>query len=54
MLPQVALAALLLCQSEPYKVYDTKPVITEGPFLVALSDTAVSVVWMTDTPVMPR
>lgn len=50
MLPQVALAALLLCQSEPYKVYDTKPVITEGPYLVALSDTAVSVVWMTDTP----
>lgn len=37
-------------QSEPYKVYDTKPVITEGPYLVAMSDTAVSVVWMTDAP----
>jgi predicted phosphodiesterase len=37
-------------QSEPYKVFDTKPVITEGPYLVGLSDTSVSVVWMTDTP----
>lgn len=37
-------------QSEPYKVFDTKPVITEGPYLVAMSDTAVSVVWMTDAP----
>jgi hypothetical protein len=37
-------------QSEPYKVFDTKPVITDGPYLVAMSDTAVSVVWMTDTP----
>src|SRR5688572_21190201 len=37
-------------QSEPYKVFDTKPVITEGPYLSALSDTAVSVVWMTDAP----
>lgn len=37
-------------QSEPYKTFDTKPVITEGPYLVAMSDTAVSVVWMTDAP----
>lgn len=37
-------------QSEPYKVFDTRPVITEGPYLVGLSDTAVSIVWMTDTP----
>lgn len=37
-------------QSEPYKVFDAKPVITEGPYLVALSDTSVSVAWMTDTP----
>ena len=47
------LCALLLLpapQSEPYKVFDTKPVITEGPYLVGLSDTAVSIVWMTDTP----
>jgi predicted phosphodiesterase len=50
MLSQMVLAALLLLQSEPYKVFETKPVITDGPYLVALSDTAVSVVWMTDTP----
>lgn len=37
-------------QSEPYRTFDTKPVITEGPYLVALSDTAVSVVWTTDAP----
>lgn len=37
-------------QSEPYKVFDTRPVITDGPYLSALSDTSVSVVWMTDTP----
>ena len=59
---QTALASLCLglavmavpgmagAQSEPYKVFDTKPVITEGPYLSALSDTAVSVMWMTDTP----
>jgi len=52
------MSTLLLCalvllpapQSEPYKVFETKPVITEGPYLVGLSDTAVSIVWMTDTP----
>ena len=37
-------------QSEPYKVFDTKPVITQGPYLVATSDTSTTVVWMTDTP----
>jgi len=37
-------------QAEPYKVFDTRPVITEGPYLSALSDTSVSVMWMTDTP----
>lgn len=46
-----ALGAGTACaQSEPYKVFDTRPVITDGPFLSALSDTAVSVVWMTDAP----
>jgi predicted phosphodiesterase len=44
-----ALVLLPVPQSEPYKVYDTKPVITEGPYLVGLSDTAVSIVWITDT-----
>lgn len=37
-------------QSEPYKVFETRPVITEGPYLSALSDTSVSVMWMTDAP----
>jgi len=41
---------IVTAQSEPYKVFDTRPVITEGPYLSALSDTAVSVMWMTDAP----
>ena len=35
-------------QSEPYKVFDTRPVITQGPYLVATSDTSTTIVWMTD------
>jgi len=50
MIAPLLVASLLVCQSEPYKVFETKPVITDGPYLVALSDTSVSVVWMTDTP----
>jgi acid phosphatase type 7 len=51
----IGLAALAVqgsagTQSEPYKVFDTRPVITEGPYLSALSDTSVSVMWMTDAP----
>ena len=37
-------------QSEPYRVFDTKPVITQGPYLVATSDTTATMVWLTDTP----
>ena len=37
-------------QSEPYKVYDTRPVITQGPYLVATGSTTATVVWLTDTP----
>ncbi len=37
-------------QSEPYRVFDTKPVITEGPYLVATSGTTATIVWLTDTP----
>src|SRR6187431_2910117 len=37
-------------QSEPYKVFDTRPVITQGPYLVATSDTSTTIVWMTDAP----
>ena len=37
-------------QAEPYKVFDTRPVITQGPYLLATSDTSTTVVWMTDAP----
>ena len=43
-------AAPAAAQSEPYKVFDTKAVFTEGPYLVGLSETSVSIVWMTDAP----
>lgn len=49
-LAALAVQGVAGAQSEPYKVFDAKPVITEGPYLVALSDTSVSVVWMTDSP----
>ena len=45
-----ALPASTYAQSEPYKVFDTRPVITQGPYLVATSDTSTTIVWMTDTP----
>ncbi len=37
-------------QSEPYQVFDTRPVITEGPYLVATGETTATIVWLTDTP----
>ncbi len=43
-------AAPVLAQSEPYKVFDTRPVVTQGPYLVATSDTTATIVWLTDTP----
>ena len=46
----LAVAAPVLAQSEPYRVFDTRPVITEGPYLVATSETTVTIVWRTDTP----
>lgn len=48
----VLLAAALPAhaQSDPYKVYDTRPVITEGPYLVATGETTTTIVWLTDTP----
>ncbi|WP_162253000.1 FN3 domain-containing metallophosphoesterase family protein [Duganella sp. Root1480D1] len=49
-LAALAVQGAAVAQSEPYKVFDTRPVITEGPYLSALSDTAVSVMWMTDAP----
>jgi predicted phosphodiesterase len=42
--------ATALAQSEPYKVFETRPVITQGPYLVAMGSTTATVVWLTDTP----
>jgi acid phosphatase type 7 len=48
--------SILLCtepvsaQSEPYKVFDTRPVVTQGPYLVATSGTTATIVWLTDAP----
>jgi predicted phosphodiesterase len=39
-----------LAQSEPFKVFDTKAVVTQGPYLVATSDTTATIVWLTDAP----
>lgn len=53
----LALATTLLgpaisahAQSEPYKTFDTRPVITQGPYLIATASTATTIVWLTDTP----
>lgn len=43
-------SAPALAQSEPFKVYDTRPVITEGPYLVATGETTATIVWLTDAP----
>lgn len=46
----LALVAPARAQSEAYRVFDTRPVITEGPYLVATGETTATVVWLTDTP----
>ena len=46
----IATPAAALAQSEPYKVFDTRPVITQGPYLVATGTTTATIVWMTDAP----
>ena len=46
----LAVASPAFAQSEPYKVFDTRPVIMEGPYLVASSETTATIVWLTDTP----
>jgi predicted phosphodiesterase len=46
----VAATTSVRAQSEPYRVYDTRPVITEGPYLVATGETTATIVWFTDTP----
>jgi len=45
-----AAASPLPAQSEPYTVYDTRPVILEGPYLVATGEQTATIVWFTDTP----
>lgn len=42
--------SILIAQQQPYIVHDTKPVITNGPFLLTPAETSVTIVWMTDTP----
>jgi predicted phosphodiesterase len=44
------LPTALVAQHEPYVVYDTKPVILHGPYLVAPTETSAVIVWATDTP----
>ena len=46
----VAIAAPAAAQSQPYKVFDTRPVITQGPYLMASSATSATIVWFTDAP----
>ena len=46
------IATLVSAQSasDPFQVFDTRPVIMEGPYLVARSETTATVVWLTDAP----
>ena len=46
----IAIAAWGQGANAPYKVHDTKPVITHGPILLNPSETGVSILWTTDTP----
>lgn len=46
----VALGPCAWGQSEPFVVHQTRPVIMNGPYLLAPSEDSVTVVWMTDTP----
>jgi len=45
-----ALVLPLAAQHQPFVVHDTRPVITNGPYLLAPTETSATVVWMTDTP----
>ena len=46
----VALGSCAWSQSEPFVVHQTRPVIMNGPYLLAPAEDSVTVVWMTDTP----
>ena len=39
----------VLAQDEPYLVHDIRPLITEGPYLVAPTHDAICIVWKTDS-----
>ena len=43
-------APSLHAQSQPYKTFDTRPVITQGPYLIATGSTTATIVWLTDAP----
>lgn len=49
-----SLAAASFAQDEPFIVHDTKPVMMQGPYLSALSETGATIVWTTDTPCHAR
>jgi predicted phosphodiesterase len=49
-LTAVALAAPAAAQQQPFPVHDTKPVIINGPYLLAPTEDSVTIVWITDTP----
>jgi predicted phosphodiesterase len=46
----LAAAVPARAQSEPFTVHNTRPVITEGPYLVATGERTATIVWFTDTP----
>lgn len=50
LLALVAVVNVAAAQNQPFKVHDTKPVIMHGPVLLDPSETAVTVLWTTDTP----
>jgi predicted phosphodiesterase len=45
----VLLVHPVIAQDEPYITHNTRPLITEGPYLVAPTQEGVSIVWKTDT-----
>ncbi|MBI4876442.1 MAG: metallophosphoesterase family protein [Acidobacteria bacterium] len=54
MRPTLCLLAVLSpciwAQNEPFPVHETRPLIVNGPYLLAPAEDSVTVVWMTDTP----
>lgn len=46
----LAVVLPVTAQNQSYTVHDTRPVITNGPVLLAPTETSATVIWMTDTP----